>query len=238
MRHHFVLLGVALHEAALDDAVLEAVEADLHLVAASRAVALHLLLPGLALFRRLLHAEHVGAPVVVEPLEVDGVERVVHALEPVAGELHRDDPALDVVPLEEVPAREHGRRRRPHVREDDARLLLDGVRLDADLVLELGAFRLGRLVDALPGLIEDPAVVGAADAVLFRYAVGEVGLAVGARRLDEAERALRVAVENEVLAEDAYFLRGVVDVQLGARGDWGASSGASTRPSACPALPV
>ena len=42
---------------------------------------------------------------------------------------------------------------------ESAGLLLDGVGLDAVLVLDLGALRLRGMVDALAGLVEYPAVV-------------------------------------------------------------------------------
>ena len=53
----------------------------------------------------------------------------------------------------------------------------------------------------------------------FGDAVGEIGLAVRARRLNEAKLSLGVAVEHEVLAEEAHLLGGIVGVDLGAGGD-------------------
>ena len=180
-----VLLGLVADEAALDDAVVGDFEADLAVVGAAGSDAG---VPCVALFGGLLAVHHPAAPVAVEPLEVEGVEGVFVALEPVAGE-HYGLGSADAGPDEDVDAGEERRGSWAHIGEDDAAELLRLVRLDADLVLELGAFGLGGLVDALALLVEDPAVVGAAYAVGLGDAVGEAGLAVGAGGLDEAERA-------------------------------------------------
>ena len=210
-----VLLGLVADEAALDDAVVGDFEADLAVVGAARSDAG---VPSVALFGGLLAVHHPAAPVAVQPLEVQRVERVFVALQPVAGE-HYGLRAADAGPDEDVDAGEERRGRGAHIGEDDAAELLRLVRLDANLVLELGAFGLGRLVDALALLVEDPAVVGAADAVGLGDAVGEAGLAVSAGGLDEAERPGGVAVEDEVFAEQAHLLGGVVGVEFDACGD-------------------
>ena len=210
-----VLFRLVADEAALDDAVVRDLEPDLPVVGAARADAR---VPEVAQFGGLVAVHDPAAPVAVEPLEVERVERVLVALEPVARN-HDGLRAADARPDEDVDAGEQGRGVGAHVGEDGAAQLLCLVRLDAHLLLELGALRLRRLVDALAGLVEYPAVVGAADAVLLGDAVGEVGLAVRARGFDEADSAAGIAVEDEVLAQQAHFLRGVVGVELDAGGD-------------------
>ena len=89
--------------------------------------------------------------------------------------------------------------------------LLHGVARDLHLLLEAAIGvdgLLERLLDALAGLVHHPAVIHAAQAVLLRYAVGEVDAAMRAGALDESERTGLVAVEDEVLAEDANRLGG------------------------------
>ena len=210
-----VLLSLVANEPALDDAVVRDLEPDLAVVGASRADAC---VPGVAQFLGLVAVHHPAAPVAVEPLEVHRVKGVLVALEPIARE-HDGLRAPDALPDEHVDAGKERRGLRAHVGEDDAAEFLRVVRLDAHLLLELRAFRLRRLVDALALLVEYPAVVGAADAVLLRYAVGEVGLAVAQRWFDEAERALSVAVKDEVFAEEAHLFRWVVGVEFDTGGD-------------------
>jgi hypothetical protein len=62
---------------------------------------------------------------------------------------------------------------------------------------------LERLVEAPPRLVEQPAVVVAAQPALLHVAVRQVGAAVGAVAVDQAVAAAAVAVEDEVLAHDA-----------------------------------
>ena len=122
---------------------------------------------------------------------------------------------------EQIPAGHERRGRGAKVGEQEAAELLDGVGVDLHLLLEaaVGVHRLlERLLDALAGLVHHPAVVHAAQAVLLRYAVGEVDAAVRARALDEPERAGLVLVEDEVLSEETHRLRGAL-VEFGGCGD-------------------
>src|SRR6185503_20764494 len=57
------------------------------------------------------------------------------------------------------------------------------------------------LLDAIALLVEQPAVIAAAKASSLGEAIGEIGAAVCAVPVDEAERSATVAVKNEVLAE-------------------------------------
>jgi hypothetical protein len=57
------------------------------------------------------------------------------------------------------------------------------------------------LLDALAGLVEHPAVVHAAQAVVLGDAVGEVDAAVGAEFFDEAQGARAIPVQDKVFTE-------------------------------------
>ena len=77
---------------------------------------------------------------------------------------------------------------------------------------------LERLLDALAGLVHHPTVVHAAQAVLFRDAVGEIDPAMRAEAFDEPECTGLVAIEDEVFAEDTDGTGGS-GVQLSGYGD-------------------
>ncbi len=192
------LLGLVVAEPALDDAVLELVERDEAVVGR---------LADLLRTAEVLH--HVVAEILVEPLDVDRVERVLADLEPVAGD---DGPAdlLRAVHDEEVPAREERRGLRTEVGEDHAAELLHGVGGDRDPVFE-GAVRvlslLVRLLEAAAVRREPPAVVGAAQPLLLGDAEHHAGAAVRAAVAHEAEITGTIAVEHQVLAEEPNRLR-------------------------------
>src|SRR5260221_14292433 len=61
----------------------------------------------------------------------------------------------------------------------------------------------------MPGLAEQPAVIGATQAALVRNAILQVDATVEAAIADEAEAAARVAIEDEILAENAHLADGV-----------------------------
>src|SRR3954464_14798969 len=68
---------------------------------------------------------------------------------------------------------------------------------------------LGRLGDALAGLVVEPAVIGAAQPLILGNAAFEIDAAMGAALADQAETALAVAIKRQRLAEDAHRLDGV-----------------------------
>jgi len=198
-------------KAALDDAVVGDLEAYLVVVGTTGG---GLGVPGIP-FLWAKQAVHLPpAPVAVEPLEVQGVQRVLVALQPVAGQGHGPGGAY-AGPHEYLVARQQRRGQRPEIGEDEAAQLLYGVGLQLDLVLEARADRLRRLVEAVAVHVEEPAVVGAADAFGLGHAVGKVGLAVGARRLDKPDLARGAPEQHEILAEVADLLGGVLVVDLG-----------------------
>ena len=162
--------------------------------------------------------QEVVVEVAVEPLQMDGVHGVLHALKPVAGQGGDADGAQDVVPHQEVPAGQQGHGFRAQVGEDEAAKLLDGVGDDANAILERAVRCLGGRFQALPGVVEEPAVVRAPEAALLRDAVEEIDAAVRAGLLDEAQVAPAVPVQDQVFAEEPHGLRGL-PVELRASGD-------------------
>src|SRR6185437_8452061 len=184
----FVLLGRVLADAPVDEPVVEFVEAEPAVGGRAGPV---------------FAAQHLG-PVVMQPLEVDRVDRVLLALEPVARDL--GDRYLLVAPrVEAVPVRQFRRRVRAEVRPQQASLFLHRVGVDADLVAEapLGVpCLLERLVQAPAGVLEEPAVVVAAQAAVFHEAVRHVRAPVRTVPVDEAVVPAPVPEQREVLAEE------------------------------------
>src|SRR5262245_33227202 len=157
----------------------------------------------------------------MQPLEVHGVDGVLLALEPVAGNLREHDLDEAVLPGERLPGRHQGRRRRAEIGPEQPALGLHGIGGELDAVLVPG-LRMGdlleRLGQALAGLAVEPAVVVTAQAAVFDDAVGEVGPTVGTVPIEKAERAAPVTVEDEILAEQAHGLDWPV-LELAHRGE-------------------
>src|SRR6185369_16346930 len=149
-----VLLGLALEDAPVGEAVLELLEA--HLQVRRRAVA--------------VGTAERARPVRVEPLEVHGVDRVLLALEPVARNLGEYDLHEAVLPGEGLPGRHERHRRGPEISPEEPGLRLDRIGLDAHPVLEPG-FRmrelLERLLQTAARVLPEPAVVVAAQAAIL-----------------------------------------------------------------------
>ena len=226
-----VVLARSLDDAALEDAVCELGEADAPVRAHHRAS------PRRDLLARLLG--QIPAVDAVQPLGVHRIGRVLLALEPVARQFGEPDVPPGVRGDEQVPSRHERRGLRAEVGEEEPAELLDRIAGDPDLLLESPVRMHGLLeglFDAPTGLVHHPAVVHAPQAVRLRDAVGEIDPSVRAVAVDEPDGAGSVLVEDEVLAEESDGLGGAL-VELGGRCDGGASSGASTRPSACPARP-
>ena len=106
---------------------------------------------------------------------------------------------------EGVEGRQRRRRRafRAEPGEHDAGALDHGIAALAHALAELRAERLGRRFEAAPVDRELPAVEGAAQAIGLVAAEREIGAAVRALAIEQAEAAGAVAKENEVLAEQA-----------------------------------
>ena len=148
------------------------------------------------------------------------VDGVLLALKPVARHVGEHDLAKAVAPGERLPHRQFRRRQRAQIGEQQAGAFLD--RIGLGLAAGLRRFRIGGvfigLFEAAAGLVDQPAVIAAADAGLLDPAVGHVGAAVRTVAVDQAVTAAAVAVEHEVLAHQADGLDRV-GVELAGAGD-------------------
>src|SRR4029450_139522 len=107
---------------------------------------------------------------------------------------------------------------RPHVDPHDAVDVTTWVRACADLVLERALLGLAGHVHAAPGHVELPAVVRAAEPALLVSPEEEGGAAMRTVRREHAHAPFGVAEGDEILAEEADFLRRPVGRrQLGRR---------------------
>src|SRR5579872_7401208 len=111
-------------------------------------------------------------PVVVHPFEMDGIDRVLLALKPVARNFREDDLHEAVLPGERLPRWHERRWLRTEVGPHQSRLRLDAVPFQAD---GLPDFCVGidallvRLLDAAPTLVVAPAVIVASQAAVLEY---------------------------------------------------------------------
>ena len=144
-----------------------------------------------------------------------GVEVVLQALEPVVFLL--DDAELDVRGRQVVEL-EIGEGRRlgavAHVEPDHAIALVRAVRLGLDLVLEILVRRHVRHVEAVAVHVELPAVIDAAEAVIFVAPIEQGGAAVRAAMVEHAEPAARVAEGDQGLAQRGKPHRVAVGLHL------------------------
>src|SRR5581483_342163 len=76
--------------------------------------------------------------------------------------------------------REHRRLARTHVSENNSAQLFAGIRAMANLVLEVAALGLGRLLQTSPVHAIKPAVIETAQAAVFEPAEAKIGAAVRA----------------------------------------------------------
>ncbi|MEY9384258.1 hypothetical protein ABIF93_002515 [Bradyrhizobium japonicum] len=151
---------------------------------------------------------------------VIGIDHVLEMLEPVAGD-DRGAAAADrgIVGLHELAfvhvfqafvSRQHRAfLGRAHIGKDQPVALLDRVPGLADLVLELAAVGLAGLLETAAFGVELPAVIAAADAVFLDLAVIERGAAMAAARVQQADAAVLVAEQHQILAERADLFRRV-----------------------------
>jgi hypothetical protein len=112
-----------------------------------------------------------------------------------------------------VPVRQQRRRRGPQVDPDQASFLPHLVRLDANLVLEAALWMprlLKRLMKATSGMVEQPAVVIAAQAPFLDEAVRQVRAAVRTMPVHKPVVPALIAVQSQVLAQDAHCLHGLL----------------------------
>ena len=149
---------------------------------------------------------------------VKAVDDVLEVLQPVAGNDCRPATAeTRVVGLEElaepellqhVDARQHGLGlRRTEICEDEPIALGHRIPRLAHVAAQLAALGLARLIQAAPVGRELPAVIAAANTVVFDSAVVKRGAAVHAARVHEAGTAAAVTEQDQVFAEHAHLAR-------------------------------
>ncbi len=139
------------------------------------------------------------------------VDGVFLRLQPVAGYLGEHDLHEAVRPVERLPIRQFRGRQRAHVGPEHPGQCAHPAGLQAGL----GAQPAGRVHRVFIGLRdapaigrELPAVVVAADALIFDITVGQVGPAVRALALHQAVAAGAVTEQDPVLAQQAHGLDG------------------------------
>ena len=144
----------------------------------------------------------------VQPAEVRGVDVALERLQPVARPLILEGAALGG--RHERP-RQLGQGRRirlrPHVCPHDPLPLAARIRERADALAQPAVGRLGGHVDAGPGGVELPAVVHASQAALLVAPEVERRAPVRAGFREQSDASLRVAKDDEVLAEQPHALR-------------------------------
>ena len=166
----------------------------------------------------LVAAAQPRAPIVVHPFEVHRIDGVLLALKPVARHVGEHDLAKAVSPGERFPDRQFRRRQRAQIGKQQPGAFLDriGLGLAAGLRrLGIGGVFVG-LFETASGLVHEPAMIRAADAMFFDPAIGHVGAAVRTMAVDQAVTAGPIAVEHEVLAQEPHRLDRMVVKLAGA----------------------
>src|SRR5487761_1107873 len=141
----------------------------------------------------------------MHPFEVDRIDRVLLALEPVAWDLGNGY-LLVAARVKPIPVRQQRRLLWPHVDPEQASFLLYLVCLNANLVLEAALWMpclFKRLIKASSGVVEEPAVVIAAQPALLDEAVRQVRTAVRTMLVHKPVVPALVPVQSQVLAQDA-----------------------------------
>ncbi len=139
--------------------------------------------------------------------EVGGVDAALQALHPVAVLPFLGDVALRRRHQPHLELRQLGHRlARAHIDPDHVAPFARRIGEQLDRVLVGGFRRRGRQVDAVAVDVELPAMEGAAQAALLVAAVIEVGAAMRAVRLDDADPAVGGAEGQQLLAQDPDLL--------------------------------
>ena len=143
--------------------------------------------------------------------DVARIDAALHRLQVIALLPALGDEALrrlEIDPFERRQRRLFGRR--AHIGPDHAAELDARIGLELDLLAEAACGRLRGHLDALPGHVVFPAVIGAAQAVLLVAAEPQRHAAMGAEFVHQAEPALRVAKGDQPLAEQLHLHRRTV----------------------------
>ncbi len=184
-------------EATLVHAVLELGKVDLEVLARNR----------VAILRAALLLDEL-LQMAVQPLAVNRIDGVLHALQPIAS---RSAPSGDhpdyTLADESVPTRQQRRRLSwTHVGEEHPAEFLDRIGRCGDLVLEIRTVGFVGLLEAAPGAVELPAVIRAADPIFGRDPVCQRRAAMRTGLGDESKFPTTVFEEHEVFAEQAHAL--------------------------------
>ena len=139
--------------------------------------------------------------------EVRRVDAALHSLHPVAVLPFFGDVAVRGWHQRHLQRRQlRGALGRPHVGPDHSALLARRIGFDADLVLGVEVGIGGGHVDAASLHVELPAVVDAANTARLVAPEPEVGAAVRAMLIDDADAPARVSERQQLLAHDRDFL--------------------------------
>jgi hypothetical protein len=142
---------------------------------------------------------HVGA---MQPRHVTGIDAALHRLQPIALLQALRHEALAGGYQRELPLRQRRRSlRRPHIGPQHAALLDEGVGFQLDAFGKAAFRRLRRHFDALPGDVELPAMIRAAQAAFLVASEPQRGAAMRAEFVDQAVTAFAVSKRNQPLGK-------------------------------------
>src|SRR5215813_10010487 len=156
--------------------------------------------------RRPLH-RHVWIPGSVERDGVGAVGGILGALQPVTKLFAAPDHATSVTSNQQVIAGQQWHRFRTDVREHKPSRFPGMIGPVLDTVLESAVFRFGRLLQTFATSVIKPAMVTAANPVVFDPPKLECCAAMGAVKVEQPQLSATIAEENKVFAEKPHFDR-------------------------------
>src|SRR6266850_3389946 len=200
----------ALQQPAFDNAVLGEVASDLLMPNS---------LPAMVCLPR--HFSCIVAKDAVQPLDVNRIQNILDGLNPIAGGNGLSYFAPTILFDQQIPTRHQRRRLGAQIREDQSTQLRHGITPELNLVFRRLArvksfFK--RLLEAAAQAVIFPSVVGAPQAIIFWNTVNQIGPAMGAVSVDQAEPSLCVFEQHEFFAQNPDELGGMAR-QFRSRGD-------------------
>ncbi len=150
-----------------------------------------------------------------------GVDRILLTLQPVARHLRKEDLDETVLPAEGLPIGNQRRGVRAQVGPQKSGVSAYGIRSDDPLLAVARTASeaiLEGLLEAPPLCVESPAVIVAPQPLRLDVAVGEIRPTMRAMTLEQPQVPREIAVEDEILAEDAACADGGF-LQLTLRGN-------------------
>src|SRR6266571_7401101 len=141
----------------------------------------------------------------VQPVEVRRVYRVFHRLKPVTIN-HRinHDPASPLFPREDIPAGQHRPRLRSKISEQQPAEFFYRIGRVFDAIFESAPRWLGGLLETSSAIIKFPAVIRAADSLLFHAAKGKRRRPMRAVLANKTVILFFVAIEHQFFAQYFY----------------------------------